>query len=241
MKIVFELVLLAIILMCAWNGYKKGLVMCIGTILAIIVSLYIGDLLSDTFSPAVKPVLRPFVSGYMDGTEGVINDNLDELLGGANIELSIDDALKQYPDIINQLCENSFKDVGVYSSAAKDMAAEAVALSQESGVSLRSSIVDVVCGKFTYLLGFILFFIITLIVFTVLGNILNLSFKIPDKEKLNDVGGAVTGAIIGLIFCMIIAWVLEFSGALLPEEEMRHTLLTALFLKMDVMSVFLST
>ena len=239
MNIAFEIVLLIIILMCAWNGYKKGLLMCIGTILTIIISLYVGDLLSDTFSPEVRPVFRPFVSGYMDGTEGVISDNLNALLGGNNT-LSIEDALEQNPDLKYQLCENSYKKVGIYTSAAKEMATDAVARSNESNVSLQSAIVDVMCSNFTYLIGFILFFVLSMIVFTVLGNIFNLSFKIPDKDKLNDVGGAVAGAVTGIIFCMIIAWILEFSGALFPEEEMRHTLLTALFVKMDVMSVFLT-
>jgi len=240
MNFAFEIILLIILLMCAWTGYKKGLLMCIGTILTIIISLYVGDLLSDTFSPAVKPVFRPFASGYMDGTEGVISDSLNELLSGNNTQLSVEDALAQYPDLKYQLCENSYKKVGIYTDAAKEMATETVARSRENSESLSSAIVDVMCSNFTYLIGFILFFVLSMIVFTVLGNILNLSFKIPDKDKLNDVGGAIAGAVTGILFCMIIAWVLEFSGALFPEEEMRHTLLTALFVKMDVMSVFLT-
>lgn len=240
MKIAIEILLLIIILMCTWNGYKKGLVMCIGTILAIIISLYVGDLLSDTFSPAVKPVLRPFVGGYMDGSDGVISNNLKDLLDGNKAGLSVDDALKQYPEIKSQLIENSYKDVGIFTPSAKKMATEAVDLAETNSLPVTSATVDVLCGSVTYFFGFIIFFVITMIVLTVLGNILNLSFKIPEKEKLNYIGGAVAGAITGIMFCMIITWILKFSGALFPEEEMRRTLLTALFLKMDVMSVFLT-
>lgn len=240
MGIAMDIVLIIVLLLCVWNGYKKGLVLCIGTILAIIVSLYVGDLLSDTFSPAVKPVLKPFVSGYMDGTEGVISDSLDDLLDGNTAHLSVTDATAQYPEIKRQLCINSFKGVGVYTSAAEKMADEAIALSESSGVLLTSAIVETVCSNFTYVLGFIVFFVISLIVLTVLGNIFNLSLTIPGKEQLNTIGGAVTGGVTGLLFCFLIVWALRFSGMLLPEAVMRHTLLTALFLKINFFSAVLT-
>ena len=240
MRFAIEVLLLAIIAFCAWTGYKKGLVMCIGTILAIIISLYVGDLLSDTFSPVVQPVLRPFISGYMDGTEGVITENTNKLLEAGSTGLSVDDALAQSPELKHDLCVDSYKNIGIYTSAAEKMADEAIALSDKNGSSVSVAIVDIMCKNFAYYLGLILFFILSLIIITVLGNIFNLSFKIPDRDKLNDLGGAIAGGVTGILFCMIIVWVLKFLGALLPEELMRRTLLTALFLKIDFLSLFLS-
>ncbi len=239
MKIAVELILLVVLLLCVWNGYKKGLVMCIGTILAIIISLYMGDLLSNTFSQEIAPVVRPFASGYMDGSDGIIDKNLDELLGGTEVQLSIEDALERHPEIKFELAENSFKDVGIYEESAKRMANEAVALADKTDITLSNAIVDILCSNLTYYLCFILFFVLVLIIFTVLGNILNLSFKIPEKDKLNDIGGIVAGAVTGLIFCIITVWSFRFLGKLFPEEEMKRTLLTALFMKLDFLSLFL--
>ena len=239
MRFIIEILLLFVILLCTWNGYKKGFVMCIGGILAIIVSLYAGDLLADTFTSAVTPVVHPFISGYMDGTEGKINSTLSDLLGSDSI-LSIEDAVKANPDIKTELCTKTFEKVGVYSSSAEVMAAEAVALEEESGSTISAAIIDVMCNNFTYFLIFLIFFAITLIILTVMGNILNLSFKIPEMDKLNDIGGIAAGAITGLMFCVILTWALKFSGLLFPEEELKHTLLTALFLKMNILSHFLS-
>ncbi len=240
MRFAFEAVLLFIIAFCTWNGYKKGLVMCIGTILAIIISLYIGDLLGDTFSPEVEPVMRPFVSGYMNGAEGIITENANELLGSSAGGLSVDDALAQNPDVRRELCVNSYKKVGIYTSAAEKMADEAIALSENSDKPLVTAIVDVMCGKLSYALIFILFFLLTAIIITVIANLFNLSFKIPGKEKLNHIGGAIAGAFTGIMICMTIAWVLKFCGAFLPEDEMRRTLLTALFLKVNLLSAVLT-
>ena len=95
MRFAVELIMLAVLLVCAWSGYKKGLVMGVGTIIAIVISLYMGNLLSETFSPQAAPVLKPFISGYMDGTEGVVGDKLDELLGSSgDAKLSVEDVLK---------------------------------------------------------------------------------------------------------------------------------------------------
>lgn len=240
MKFAIEVLLLLIIAFCAWNGYKKGLVMCIGTILAIIISLYIGDLLGDTFAPEVQPVMRPFVSGYMDGSEGIITENMNELLGTGSSSLSVDDALAQNPEKRTELCVNSYKNVGIYTSAAKKMADAAISLSERTGSSLSVAIVDIMSLSLSYCLIFILFFLLSIIIITVLGNLFNLSFKIPEKDKLNNIGGAIAGGVTGILICMIIAWVLRFCGAVLPEEDMSRTLLSALFIKMNFLSLFLT-
>ena len=240
MRFAFEALLLFIIAYCVWNGHKKGLVMCIGSILAIIISLYIGDLFGDTFAAEVQPVMRPFVSGYMDGTEGIISSNMNELLGTGTSSMSVDDALAQNPELRYDLCVNSYKNVGIYSSAAKVMATEAIALSEEDGTALSTAIVDVMCQNLSYCLIFILFFLLTIIIITVVSNLFNLSFRIPEKEKLNDLGGAIAGGVTGLLICMTITWVLNFCGAFFPEEIMHRTLLTALLIKINFLSLFLS-
>ena len=240
MRFIFEALILFIIAFCTWNGYKKGLVMCIGTILAIILSLYVGDLLGDTFSSAVEPVMRPFVSGYMNGSEGIITENANELLGTSASGLSIDEALKQNPDVRYELCVNSYKKVGIYTSAAEKMANEAITLSETNNESIVTSLVDVMCRDISFSLIFILFFLLSVIIITVIANLFNLSFNIPGKEKLNSIGGAIAGALTGILICMTITWVLKFCGAFLPEEEMRRTLLTALFLKINLLSSVLT-
>lgn len=198
-----------------------------------------GDLLSNTFSQEVAPVIRPFASGYMDGSEGVIGKNLNELIGGSDIQLSVEDSLERNPEIKFVLAENSFKDMGIYEESAKRMANDAVALTEKTGITLSNAIVDIFCSNVTYYLCFILFFVLILIIFTVLGNIFNLSFKIPEKDKLNDIGGIVAGALTGLFFCVIVVWSFKFLGKLLPEEEMKNMFISSMFMKLDLLSHFL--
>ena len=66
MRWAIDLVLLAILLLCGWNGYRKGFITSIGGVLSIAVALYAACLISGTFSYEVVPVVRPFASGFVE-------------------------------------------------------------------------------------------------------------------------------------------------------------------------------
>jgi hypothetical protein len=239
MKVVIELIFIVILIVSVWSGYKKGLVMTFGSILIIIISLFVGDLLSDTFSHEAIPVFKPFITGYMDGENGAIEESLAEVTGGTSELLSADDIVERRPELKAELCKLSYMTLGVYSSSAEIMAQEALAHYEHTGSTISTSIVEIMCEKLTYYIGFILFFALSVILLTVLGNISNLSFKIPNHEKINTYGGAVAGLLVGFMFCALAAWVVKFTGMLLPEDDLGN-LFAKLFVKMDTFSGFLS-
>lgn len=238
MKLVIELAFIVIFVVAVWSGYKKGLVMTLGSIFIIIVSLFVGDLFSDTFAHEAIPAVRPFVAGYMEGAEGSIEKALSEVAGDTSDLLSTDDIVESRPGITLDLCRLSYQDLGVYSSSAEQMAEEAVALHEQGGITITASIVEIMCQKLTYYLGFILFFAVTVILLTVLGNISNLSFKIPEMDLLNTIGGAAAGLVVGYLFCAFAAWALKFTGAVLPTDELGG--LAKIFINADTLSKYLS-
>ena len=97
MKLILNLIMLAVILLCVWNGYKKGLVLGIGGLLVIVISLYAADLLSDTYAYEINDALRPFASGYLETktsssrkepTEGVPSSVTERIFAGSGIVTS---------------------------------------------------------------------------------------------------------------------------------------------------------
>ena len=46
MRLIIDIVLLVIVALCTWSGYKKGLIGGIAGILAVIIALFGGSLLS---------------------------------------------------------------------------------------------------------------------------------------------------------------------------------------------------
>ena len=204
MRWAIDLALLAILLLCGWNGYRKGFIMGIGGLLSVAVSLYAACLISGTFSYEVVPVVRPFASGFV---ERVISGDVTEQLG-----------------LIYQ---------------EETPAQEAVDYAALHAVGTKAAMVEVLCSRAVYVVGVILCFFIILIALTAIGNIPNLSFRLPNMEEVDEIGGTVLGILKGMLFCMLLAWALKFAGLVIGQETMESTLLGKFFIKIGFISLFI--
>ena len=239
MNAVLTLSLLLIVLLCTWSGYKRGLILRVLSILAILISIYGANLLSTTYSYEVIDALRPFASGYVETT---INDKVREEYDIAGVEtasISVDDYLAAHPDQVRPFCMRTFEHIGIHSKTAERLALETEQYADKQETDIRDALVEVLCLRITYVVGFILAFILILIILTVIGNLPNLSFKIPDMDILNDVGGLVLGIVQGLFFCFIVTWALKFTGIIIPQETLGESAILSWFMKQDLLYNFL--
>ncbi len=239
MKLILNLIMLAVILLCVWNGYKKGLVLGIGSLLVIIISLYAADLLADTYAYEVNDALRPFASGYLETN---INQKVREefgIAGAATGSLSVADYLSANPSQAQEFCRSTYEHMGIYGKTAEAMAKKAVTYAAAQSMSVPDAMVEILCSTLSYIGAFLLFFILILIFLTVLGNLPNLVFKIPGGDMLNDLGGMVTGILQGFFFCALFAWVLKFTGVLIPHEKLVGSFLPSLLMQLDPLAPFL--
>ncbi|MDO4749300.1 MAG: CvpA family protein [Eubacteriales bacterium] len=236
MDTIIDLLLLAILLICGWTGYKKGIIMGIGGLLALIISIYGANLLSNTFSYEVIDGLRPFASGYV---ETVSDSTVTAEFGLTDSKTSIRDYLKQNPDKELDYCESCFRATGIYGKTAKGLAEEAMAYAEEQNVELTEAVTEILCLRIAYAAGFILAFLLIIIILTVIGNLPNLSFKLPNLDMVNDIGGAVLGVLTGFSFCIVIVWALQFTGILISQEIIGDTLLASSLMKMGILNKFL--
>lgn len=237
MKLIIDLIFVAILVICGWTGYKKGIIMGIGGLAVIIVSLYGGHLLSTTFSYEVIPALKPFASGYL---ETKLETSLYDMLGyepdengSYNVEYSAADLFEQNPDLRIPAAKSAYRQLGVYSSTAEQMAHEALEYSETNSVSLSTGVVQIFCERFTYYVGVILGFLLIAIALTVVGNLLNLSFRFPCLDIINEIGGTVIGVLTGVCFCALLAWAFRFTGKLFSEDTLETTKLASWFLEKD--------
>ena len=224
MRTVIDLVLLAIIIISIWSGYKKGFIMGIAGLVAIIVSLYAASLVSSAFSYEVVPAMRPFASGYV---ESQMQEKVLEDMGIADTELSYEDILADDPELRHEFCATCFKTFGIYEDAAEQMATEAETYADEQGSTIEEAIVETLCTRVAYVAG---------VVLLTIGNIPNLSFRIPNADILNDAGGAVMGLVNGMTYCVLLCWALRFMGLFIGLDTLGSTLLGKLFLKLGLVT-----
>ncbi|MCD8117595.1 MAG: CvpA family protein [Oscillospiraceae bacterium] len=241
---IINLILVVIIVVCAWQGFKKGIIMGIVGVLVIILSLYGGQLLSDTFSYEVIPVLKPFISGYM---ENQVENTTYELLGyemdeneNYVVDYSLSDLLEQNPGIEETVAVQTYKSLGFYDAIAEDLGARAVEYMDENDATISSSVITILCQAVTWYGGFLLFFIIIYALLTVLVNIPNLSFRLPYVGIVNDVVGLGIGIFTGLLLCAIIVWALQFAGLLIPEETLRTAKVASYLLDKNMLSNYIT-
>lgn len=228
-RLILDASLLVIVALCTWTGYRRGLIGGVAGLLAIVVALFGGSLLSSAYAQEVVPVMEPFAEGYIDSQ--ITRDELMAKLGYANTQYSLEDVLSRDSSLRYDYAVECLKDVGLYQDRAEELSRKAVELADRSGKNMTDAVVSVLCDTAAYVGGLVLAFLLILIFLVAIGNIGNLSFRLPNLELLDEIGGAVLGFVKGFAYCILLCWVLSFLGIVIGRETMEHTTLARFFLQ----------
>jgi hypothetical protein len=196
-------------------------------------------LLAQTFSYEALPVMRPFASGYLDGklydkadgTTGILSE-----IGIFTDSKSLEDYIKGDPELAETAARATYESFGVDEKTSEDMAADAVAYYNDQGGSFETAMSEILCERISYVMCFLLAFLITVIILTVAGNLTNLSLKIPGVNHLDNISGAVLGVVTGLIFCTVFVWALKYAGMLIGGDTLPKTIFAKLFLNESLLT-----
>lgn len=230
MKTVINIILIAIVALCTWHGFRKGLVGGIAGILAIVLALFGANLLSTAYSHEVTPVLHPFVDGFIDSQN--TRSEILERMGYGGSDLSLEDILAQDSSLKVDYAYECMRQVGFYEKHAETLADKAVKSANESGVTMTEAVIDTLGDTITYVGGLVLFFLLILILLIAIANIGNLSFRLPMHETADAVGGAVAGCLKGCLYCVLLCWLLGFLG-LIIKDALSEAALARFFLSID--------
>lgn len=223
MSLIIDLILIAIIAFCAWNGYRKGFIMGISGILALIVAFYGAQIIADTYSQEFNSMLKPFVSGIVDSAVAKVQEDTVDTFDEEDVYGVTYDALGN---------------IGILKSAARDIADEIANKVERTGQTMREEIVSVLCSKISYILTVVVVFLLILIVFTVIANIINLAFKLPGLEFINELFGALFGFAKGAVIVVAIAWVMRYLGVLVDEDIVNKTVLLEWLMEHNLVTKF---
>ncbi len=222
-KAIIDLVLLGILIICVWSGYKKGIIMGVGGILCIIVAVYGANLLANSFSYDVVPALKPFANGYTETMMNGSDSTVMKRMGWDGSTYRVEDLVEMYPNRKLEFCSTCYQTLGFDENLSDRMAEKAVTYARESGSSIRAAVGQILCETVSYAACFLVAFLLILIILTVIGNLPNLSYKLPRFDILNDILGAVLGLVTGLMLCAVLVWALRFLGKLIGMGTLAST------------------
>jgi len=210
LRTIIDLVLLAIILLSIWRGYRNGLIAGLLAACAVLFSFFAADVLSETYSQEFTNMLEPFVSGVVDSSA----TEAETYFQNQGVNPSVYD-----------MSLKSLGKIGIMKTAAENIARQLETEVTETGHVLRAAMVDKLCSIAAYVLCYVIMFVLLIIAFGVIGNLINLAFKLPGLELVNTIMGILFGLAKGLMYAFAIAWVLRFTGLLIPEETVDQTIL----------------
>ncbi len=222
-KAIIDLVLLGILIVCVWSGYKKGIIMGVGGILCIIAAIYGANLLANSFSYDVVPALKPFANGYTEKLMTGSDSAVLRRMGWDTSSYSVEDLVEMYPERKLEFCSTCYQVLGIDAATSDRMAEKAVNYARESGGTIRAAVGQILCETVSYVACFVVAFLLIIIILTVIGNLPNLSYKLPRLDIVNDLVGALLGLATGLMFCAVLVWALKFTGMLIGNDTLHST------------------
>ena len=227
--VIFALILLAAV----WGGYKRGLVLSAANLAAIAVALYLACLLSSAFSGEVVSGLFPFAEGFLD--HQIEETVMPEMK--LDTSFSVKDTLEQHPNLVDVFCTKTYQAAGIHKDAAQQMSQEAQEYASTQLTDIPTAITHVFCARMAYVAGTAIAFILVLVLLLAIGNLPNLTFRIPNHPRLDDVGGSLMGLVNGVAYCILLCWVLRFAGALIGRTTLDSNVLARIFMKIDILTL----
>lgn len=219
---------LAVLLIFACIGARRGLILSLCGLLAFVVAFLGASFAARTLSPAVADALEP---KFAAAIEEQLNESIrQQTEAGEAAVLSPDDvplegvldALREmgfYETLINTV--DRAVESGMTAVAASAAAAVAAAIAQSAA----------------YLILFLLGFFLILLAWRLLSRALDLVARLPGLHFLNKTGGALFGLVQGCIILFVAAWLLQFFGQMLPRELVEQTVLLKFFMTTNPFSL----
>ena len=204
------IIFIAIPVFCAWRGYKNGIIRGVFGILAIIVALYCGNIIANMYSKDFDGMLSPFIGGMVDTSENTVMSKPDEAVVHISDSEKTDVGAVSYA-IIRQM--------GVAEGAAKALAEEVSEECANVDQAMCDTIGEKLSARFSYIVVFCVAFAMIAILFTVIGNIINISFQIPVLGVAEPILGAVLGAVRGILIMYAVAMFLRWQSGKWKEKS----------------------
>jgi uncharacterized membrane protein required for colicin V production len=216
-----DVAIVGTVALCAWRGYKNGLIRGVFGIVSLIVALLVANIAAQAYSDEAKEMLVPFVSGIIDSTlmdmaeEGVVYQPLAH-----DHEIDDEDFGTAY---------TALRRFGLPESSAVNIAEQTI---KNEATDYVRSFSDVIAEKLSSTLSYVavfgIAFLLLAIVFAVIGNLIGFVFSLPGLKLVDMIAGTALGLCKGIILVYTITAIIRYFGLVIIDTIENTTILKLL-------------
>lgn len=201
MSLILDIILIAILVAFIAAAVKKGFVLSLLELVAVIAAFA----LAFSFSPVVAQGVYDGV--VEDAMITTLEEQIDQNVNASNIAETAELTLSALPDFIVSLASSA----GVNVEEIKDTISTADLSSENLATELVSKIAQpIVVGVLTAIF-FIILALVLLIVLKIVAKLLSKLFDLPLIGKVNKTLGGVLGAIKGVVVLVFVCTILNLA------------------------------
>lgn len=214
MGILIDIIVVALIALSVFLGYKKGFIELSVKLLAFIIAIVITLIL-------YKPISNLIINNTQID-ENIQNAILDKVNGNS----------KETENENSNTQENNTKESNIVENVANEMKAEIL---PQAARDLSINIIN--AGII------IILYILIRIALKFVTAIANLVAKLPIIKQINKLGGVIYGLLRGLLLIYVILLIISFVGKVNPEnkihKQIEETYLTKAMYEHNIIEIFI--
>lgn len=220
--ILIDVILVAVLLFFTLRGAKKGFVLTLCSLVAVVVALIGANLLADALAPKVGEAIYPKI-------ETAIQQGLEEQITRPDGEAGA------AAEVLETLKDKG----GIYRWAAEALESTLTEGLSETVSQLAATAASVVASQLARGLIFLVGFVLVLLAWTLLSHALNLVAKLPVLNTVNNSLGGVIGLVKGLVIVYIAVWALYTLSGTVTAETVEQTYLFRFFAEHSPMELIM--
>lgn len=215
--ILIDILIVAALVFFAWRGERKGFILTLCSLVAVLVAFIGATLITNAAAPKVAEYLQPKL-------EQSIQESLEEKVQ----EVDLIDYFRA-EDVMAALREKG----GVYEWAADSIEDILQDADLSSYTQQAAKAAAALAGQLSRSILFPIFFLLLLIVWGILSHALDLVSKVPVVNTLNHGLGGAIGLIKGVVVVYVVVWVLCGPAGVISPQMAQETHLLRLMTQYD--------
>lgn len=197
-KYIADIAIVVVLVFFAWRGARKGLILTVFGLAALVIAFGGARLISGTFYKQVSGIVQPGIYQALIRAEekvGIVNDEASASIDSLLEAIRTQKGFAGLSSVLDEVTEKNPIYMGTSRSATEALANYLAQLAAK-------------------ILLFALSFLAILLLCFLISHALDLAFSLPILSSINTAGGLILGFLKGLIIVVVLVWICQLAGFL---------------------------